>query len=190
MEQWCRDNGYPVLKHTLMDYAGWDGVGGQAPLPPVSTRVPQVQDQLLDDGYACLIYQGGPPWIAEVPPEVNRYYAFEMYDWCGSLPGPDVVAVAVKRILEIYFVTDQTTLTWTPPTQNEDGTPLTDLCCYKIYYGQNEFLLYQEAEVNDPNAASTMLEIGVGSWYFEATALDYSGNESRRSNKAETRFDY
>ncbi len=27
------------------------------------------------------------------------------------------------------------TLSWTPPTQNTDGSPLTDLTGYKIYYG-------------------------------------------------------
>src|SRR3990172_13172687 len=29
----------------------------------------------------------------------------------------------------------QAVLTWTPPTTNADGTPLTDLAGYKVYYG-------------------------------------------------------
>ena len=29
----------------------------------------------------------------------------------------------------------EVTLSWDPPTTNADGTPLTDLAGYKVYYG-------------------------------------------------------
>jgi hypothetical protein len=36
-------------------------------------------------------------------------------------------------------ISGQATLSWDPPTTNVDGTPLTDLAGYKVYYGTPGF---------------------------------------------------
>jgi hypothetical protein len=74
-------------------------------------------------------------------------------------------------------------LTWTPPTQNSDGTPLTDLAGYRIFHGCTESGEYD-----------TTTEIGVvtshavtdleGTCYFTATAFNAQGIESDFSNEA------
>jgi len=40
------------------------------------------------------------------------------------------------------------TISWTPPTQNVDGTALTDLAGYKIYYGTSASALNQAIQVS------------------------------------------
>jgi hypothetical protein len=68
------------------------------------------------------------------------------------------------------------TLTWVSPTQNEDGSPLTDLQGYYIYVGQTPdalLPLYFTA------AQSVVLgQTGFGPRYFAVSAVNTSGLES------------
>jgi len=76
-----------------------------------------------------------------------------------------------------------TTLTWTAPTTNTDGTPLTDLAGYKIYYGTTSGNYTNS--INAGNVTSytiTNLTAGTTS-YFVATAYDTAGYESVDSNE-------
>ncbi|MDQ7786429.1 MAG: DUF1566 domain-containing protein [Thermodesulfovibrionales bacterium] len=77
----------------------------------------------------------------------------------------------------------QTTLNWSPPTTNEDGTPITDLSGYKIYYGiatQN----YTKT-INAGNVTSyTVPSLTDGTtYYFAVTALNSLSKESTLSNE-------
>ena len=72
------------------------------------------------------------------------------------------------------------TLTWTPPTQNTDGSTLTDLSGYRIYYGTNPGNYTNIVEVDDAGVSSfvvTNLAIP-NTYYFVATALNSSNIES------------
>jgi len=76
------------------------------------------------------------------------------------------------------------TLSWDAPTTNEDGTPLTDLAGYKIYYGLNS----GDYTVNIDTGNVTTYQVnnlteGV-TYYFAIDAYDYSGNQSNYSNEA------
>jgi hypothetical protein len=75
------------------------------------------------------------------------------------------------------------TLSWDPPTTNEDGTPLTDLAGYKIYYGTSSGNYSQSVDVGKVTTytAGNLTE-GV-TYYFAATAYDISANESKYSNE-------
>ena len=77
------------------------------------------------------------------------------------------------------------TLNWSPPTQNTDGSPLTDLGGYNIHYGTNAASLSRQIHLNDP-AASTyvMPNLSSGTWYFAVTAVSTNGLESAYSNTA------
>ena len=77
------------------------------------------------------------------------------------------------------------TLSWTAPTQRTDGSPLTDLAGYRIYYGSepNDFNYY--VEVNSAGIATYVVEnLPVGTWYFVVSAVDSSGVESASSGSA------
>lgn len=81
--------------------------------------------------------------------------------------------------------TGSVTLSWTAPTQNDDGTALTDLAGYKIYYGQNSGVYTNTQDINNPGLTSFVVEnLTLGEYFFVATAYNSAGIESRRSNEA------
>ena len=77
------------------------------------------------------------------------------------------------------------TLSWTPPTENTDGTPLTDLSGYKIYYGTSAAALTKSITVNTAGVSMHIVEdLTPATWYFAITAVTASGEESNFSNVA------
>lgn len=70
----------------------------------------------------------------------------------------------------------------TAPTVNTDGTPLTDLAGFRIYYGNSAANLTQTVQLTDPTASSyTVSNLSSGTWYFGATAYASDGTESALS---------
>jgi hypothetical protein len=79
--------------------------------------------------------------------------------------------------------TGSATLTWTAPTTNTDGSALTDLAGFHVYYGTDQTNLATEAVVSGATTTSTVVSsLATGNtWYFAVTAVDNSGNESART---------
>jgi hypothetical protein len=78
------------------------------------------------------------------------------------------------------------TLSWEAPTSNTDGTPLTDLAGYRIYYGSSPSELSQTVEITSVGIQTYVLDdLPTGTWYFAVMALNSSGNESVLSNIVE-----
>lgn len=71
---------------------------------------------------------------------------------------------------------------WTPPTTNEDGTPLTDLDKYTVYWGNVSGTYDSHADISKDDVIHT-LSLTVGHWCIAMTASDTSGNESIKSNE-------
>ena len=77
------------------------------------------------------------------------------------------------------------TLSWNPPTQNEDGSALTDLAGYEIHYGRESGNYNQSIRINNPSITTYVVEQLVpGTYYFAATAFNHSGVESSFSGEA------
>lgn len=77
------------------------------------------------------------------------------------------------------------TLSWTPPTQNSDGTALTNLAGYKILYGDGADNLDQSIEVENSSVNTYVVEnLTAGTWYFAVVAVNTSGLASVPSNVA------
>lgn len=77
------------------------------------------------------------------------------------------------------------TLSWEPPTQNVDGTPLTNLAWYEIRYGLSSSELSQSVMVNNPSLSVYVLEnLTSGTWYFAVAAVNSEGGTSPLSNVA------
>lgn len=77
------------------------------------------------------------------------------------------------------------TLSWTPPTQNTDGTPLSDLAGYRVYWGKSQGSYTNSQTLLNPGIVSHMVEqLTPATYYFVVTAIDTSGNESQYSNVA------
>lgn len=82
-------------------------------------------------------------------------------------------------------VAGRATLSWEAPSTRTDGSPLTNLAGFRLYYGTSSGNLNSMIQVSDPGARSWVIEnLTVGTWYFAASAYDQSGMESARSNVA------
>lgn len=76
------------------------------------------------------------------------------------------------------------TLSWTPPTQNSDGTPL-QLGGYRILYGTSSSNLNQTISITNPSTSSYVVtNLSPGTWYFAVVAISSTGAESPPSNVA------
>jgi putative Ig domain-containing protein len=77
------------------------------------------------------------------------------------------------------------TLSWTPPTQNTDGSPLNNLAGYKIYWGTAAGSYPNSVTVNNPGLATYVVgQLTPAKWYFAVTAYSATGTESGFSNVA------
>lgn len=77
------------------------------------------------------------------------------------------------------------TLNWTPPTQNSDGSPLTDLAGYNVYYGTAPGSYGTPIYLNNPGLSSyTVNNLSSNTYYFVVTAVNSMGVESNFSNMA------
>ena len=75
------------------------------------------------------------------------------------------------------------TLSWTPPTQNEDGTPLMDLAGYNIYWGTTAGSYPDSVRLDNPGLSAYVVDNLVpGTYEFVATSFNESGVESAYSN--------
>ena len=74
------------------------------------------------------------------------------------------------------------TVSWTAPTQNSNGTALTDLAGFNIYYGSTAGSLNQKVQVDNAQATSFVVNsLPQGTWYFAVTAYTTQGTESAQS---------
>jgi len=79
--------------------------------------------------------------------------------------------------------TGSATLKWSAPETNEDGTPLTDLRGYRVYYGQQQTNLASRLDIPDAGITSaTIEELPPATWYFSVRAYATDGTESDPSN--------
>ncbi len=79
--------------------------------------------------------------------------------------------------------TGAATLSWEPPTQRTDGSPLVDLAGYRIAYGNTPDGLVQKVTLNNPGVTTYVVDnLSQGTWYFAMTAFDASGAESDYSS--------
>ena len=75
------------------------------------------------------------------------------------------------------------TLRLVPPTENEDGTPLTDLSAYKIYYGVSEGSYPNEITIDNPGITNYVVEnLTPDTYFFVSTSVNSNGRESDYSN--------
>ena len=76
------------------------------------------------------------------------------------------------------------TLDWTPPTENTDGTPLTDLTGYDIHYGTQSGDYTQSISVSNPGIATYVVDnLTPGMYYFSVAAVNSDGTESPMSSE-------
>jgi hypothetical protein len=94
-------------------------------------------------------------------------------------------SLAAFSLTVTQVATGSATIGWTPPTQNEDGTPLTTLDGFRIYYGTSSSNLDQMVEITNQGVTSYVIEnLTPATWYFVVKAYTTGGVESPASNVA------
>ena len=105
---------------------------------------------------------------------LDRQTTFSLSGSGGGGSTLAMVSVSVRGAMSVN---------WVAPTENANGTPLTDLAGYRIYYGDSSRAYAEMREVASPSATSATLTLPSGDYYVAMTALDGQGNESTYSNE-------
>jgi hypothetical protein len=88
-------------------------------------------------------------------------------------------------VTDVGTGTGTATLSWTPPTENSDGSALTDLAGYQVWYGQSQNNLNKTVILNNASLSTYMVEnLGSGTWYFTLVAVNSRGTTSVSSGVA------
>ena len=118
----------------------------------------------------------GQPTLADVGVYSNIRISVSDGTASASLSG---FAISVDQVGTL-----STTLSWTAPTQNEDGTTLTDLAGYKIYWGTTPGVYTKSVSVDAGLTTYVVENLAPGTYEFVATAFNTAGVESSYSNPA------
>jgi len=98
-----------------------------------------------------------------------------------------VVALQTFSIDVVSTAAGTISLTWLPPTERNDGSPLTNLAGYNVYWGTAIGHYPNLAAIPNPGIATYVVdELPSGTYYLVATAYDSAGMESGYSNVAIT----
>jgi hypothetical protein len=74
-------------------------------------------------------------------------------------------------------------LSWLAPTTNSNGTALTNLAGFHIYYGTNQKSLNQTVDITSPTETSYVISgLAQGTYYFSIVAYNSAGVDSPTSN--------
>jgi hypothetical protein len=94
-----------------------------------------------------------------------------------------------KTAAPVKTVNGIATLDWLPPTENSDGSVLTNLAGYTVYYGTSPDNLAQSVKVTNPGlTAYAVTGLTSGTWYFAVTSYSADGVESSRTTTVSTQI--
>lgn len=187
---------------------------GQAPAPPPPSPPPNTAPTisgtppgtvLQDTAYSftptasdadgdplVFMIASSPPWAAfdaatgaltgtPTAADVGTYTGITI----GVSDGQAAAQLPVFSISVQAVALGSATLTWVAPTQNTDGSPLTDLAGYRISWGQQSGVYGSSVDVMNPGITSYVVDNLVpGTYYFVVKAINGQGTDSDFSNEA------
>lgn len=101
-----------------------------------------------------------------------------------------VAAIAFSTVFRMSCVWPgdrRVTLSWTPPAENTNGTPLTDLAGYDVFYGKcpQTPTPVEQISLDNPSVNSHVIEdLQPGEYCFWVVAVNEAGRYSENSNIA------
>jgi hypothetical protein len=153
----------------------------------VGTPYRFVPSALDADGNALIFSITGRPGWAAFDAATGALY---------GTPGPGDVATYANIVISVsdgqvtarlpaFSITVQAysfgsaTLSWTPPTENIDGTALMNLAGYRLYWGHQPSNYTNSIAIMNPGITAYVVEnLASGTYYFAATAVNGDGVES------------
>lgn len=102
----------------------------------------------------------------------------------GSQALPEITLSGTYSLtLSCMFAGDRTArLTWTPPTQNTDGSALTNLAGYRVYHSTDQATLGAATAIPVTGTEHLFSDLAPGTWYFGVVAVNGQGVASAMSN--------
>lgn len=99
--------------------------------------------------------------------------------------GTTSVSLPAFPIAVTQIGSSSATLAWQAPTVNSDGTPLTNLAGYRIYYGTDVAAMTHTAQVANPGIVTYVVSnLSPGTWYFSMKSYTSANVESSLSSVA------
>jgi hypothetical protein len=85
----------------------------------------------------------------------------------------------------LWAQVNSATLSWIAPTENEDGSPLSDLSGYTIHWGSSVSNLPNQDRIPNPGISTYVVSgLNCGTTYFAISAFNSEGLNSELSNIA------
>ncbi len=129
----------------------------------------------VDSCTASGAWEGGIATSGELDLQHNESGDMTYSIMCNGASGTAVAMVTIS--------VESTSLAWNAPVQNTNGTQVTDLAGYNLYYGTESGRYTQSRAVQNANQTNLELPVEPGTYYLAMTAYDLSGNESDLSNE-------
>ncbi len=106
----------------------------------------------------------------------------------ASTDGSSVTSTGSSGITAVQ--NSAVTLNWQPPTENTDGSALTDLSGYVISYGTQSGNYPNNITVDNPGLTTYVVDnLSPGTYYFTITATASDGTQSEPSSPVEVQVD-
>jgi hypothetical protein len=106
----------------------------------------------------------------------------------SSTSTSSTVGTVARTTTPVKTVNGVATLDWLPPTENSDGSVLTNLAGYTVYYGTSPDNLSQTVKVTNAGlTAYAVTGLTSGMWYFAVTSYSADGIESSRTTTVSTK---
>jgi hypothetical protein len=127
-----------------------------------------------------------PAWATFVS-TTGRLYGTPGSTRIGTYPGIRIsvsdghstVSLPEFSITVAAVTSGTATVSWTPPSTYEDGTPLVSLAGFRILYGSSPSDLSKSVDIPNPTITSARIEaLAPGTWYFAVKAYTTASIES------------
>jgi len=96
--------------------------------------------------------------------------------------GATSVSLPAFQIAVTQIANGGATLSWAAPTENTDGTPLTNLAGYEIYYGTSVSAMTHTVQIANAGIVTYVISnLSPGTWYFSVKAYTSAKVQSSAS---------
>jgi hypothetical protein len=133
--------------------------------------------------WASFDAQTGRLWGTPAAADAGEYAGIEVAATDGTALDSMTFAITVEGSAK---GATNVTLAWAPPTENTDGSALTNLSGYRIHYGSTSGSYSEVVQLDNPGVTRFVVEnLAPGTYFFSITAVSSNGTESDFSGEAQ-----